>query len=196
MIPASLFVPTPFGKLTSLLTLTTLWIISSSVNSSAITWTFSASDGIDTISGTMATTGTQADLAAAGSFQIESILTLLLNDAPVALATAVPWSNGINASISQSPLLWSGSNVELPIFISAISNGGDNLEIDINPSQGGLRARIEGIVEFVPDSQSVVPIGVIPRTVPDSGSGAGLLAIALFGLASCKRRQDTHAGAN
>ena len=110
-----------------LLFLLTLLLSAQHITASVL-WKFSTTGRGQTISGTLTTDGTGAELSSAKNFNIQSIETLLLDGAPVAtLATPLPWVNGVSASVSVGPLIWNGTSVQLPIFILAQSNGGDLL---------------------------------------------------------------------
>ena len=129
--------------------------------SADVLWKFSTSGQGQTISGTLTTDGSDADLRAAKNFNIQSIQTLLLDGSPVApLATPLPWVNNVSASVSVGPLIWSGSSVQLPIFVLAQSNGGDLLEIDNNPDPEfpNFKARIQDVVAFDTESTTIEPI--------------------------------------
>ncbi|MBL9171063.1 MAG: LamG domain-containing protein [Verrucomicrobiales bacterium] len=127
----------------------------------AVLWKFSTTGQGQTISGTLTTDGTDADLSSAKNFNIQSIETLLLDGAPVAtLATPLPWVNGVSANVSVGPLIWNGSSVQLPIFVLATSDGGDLLEIDNNndPEFPNFKARIQDVVAFDTESTSITPL--------------------------------------
>jgi hypothetical protein len=155
--------------------------------SASVLWDFSTTGEGQTISGTLTTDGTPADLGAPKNFAIQSIESLLLNGSPVAgLLTPLPWVEGVSAGVSVGPLIWDGNAVQLPIFVLAQSNGGDLLEIDNNndPNFPNFKARIEGVVAFDTDSTTIVPV---QTAVPDAGSSFGLLAIGIAAVESIRK---------
>jgi hypothetical protein len=94
-----------------LLLLLTL-LLSAQHTQASVLWKFSTTGQGQTISGTLTTDGTDADLSSAKNFNIQSIQTLLLDGAPVAtLATPLPWVNGVSGNVSVGPLIWNGSSV-------------------------------------------------------------------------------------
>ena len=156
--------------------------------SAAILWSFSTTDGTDTISGQLTTDGTFADLAGPREFVVESILSLSLNGGPTLFATDPPWVHPTSGDLAGSKFPWDGSAVQNPIFISAISvPGGDNFEIDINPALGGLRARIDGQIEFTPTSTLISPI-------PEPAVFSGIFGVGVL-LWSWRHRRRTASAA-
>ena len=127
--------------------------------SAAILWSFSTTDGTDTISGQLTTDGTLADLAGPKEFAVESIVSLSLNGGPTPFFTDPPWVHPTSGDLAGSKFPWDGSAVQNPIFISAVSvPGGDIFELDVNPALNGLNARIQGLVEFAPIFTLITPI--------------------------------------